>query len=88
LHFGCRDTDEEASKDHDKNLIELLNRCHEQDLRLSEKKIQFKATSVSFMGHVLTDKGVAPDPSKVSAIQEMPKPVDRNGVLGNVPIFV
>ena len=32
------------------------------------------------MGHVLTDKGVAPDPSKVSAIQEMPKPVDRNRV--------
>ncbi|CAB4040283.1 Hypothetical predicted protein [Paramuricea clavata] len=34
----------------------------------------------SFMGHILTDKGVAPDPSKVIAIQEMPKPVDRNGV--------
>ncbi|CAB4002062.1 Hypothetical predicted protein [Paramuricea clavata] len=78
--FGCGDTDEQASKDHDKNLIALLNRCSERDLRLSAKKIQFKATSVSFMGHILTDKGVAPDPSKVIAILEMPKPVDRNGV--------
>ena len=32
------------------------------------------------MGHILTDKGVAPDPSKMIAIQEMPKPVNRNGV--------
>jgi hypothetical protein len=78
--FGCGDTDEQASKDHDKDLIALLDRCSERDLRLSAKKIQFKATSVSFMGHILTDKGVAPDPSKVIAIQEMPKPVDRNGV--------
>ncbi|CAB3979301.1 Transposon Ty3-G Gag-Pol poly [Paramuricea clavata] len=78
--FGCGDTDEQASKDHDKNLIALLDRCSERDLRLSAKKIQFKATSVSFMGHILTDKGVAPGPSKVIAIQEMPKPVDRNGV--------
>ncbi|CAB4037346.1 Hypothetical predicted protein, partial [Paramuricea clavata] len=78
--FGCGDTDEQASKDHNTNLIALLDRCSERDLRLSPKKIQFKATSVSFMGHILTDKGVALDPSKVIVIQEMPKPVDRNGV--------
>ena len=32
------------------------------------------------MGHILTNEGVAPDPSKVNAIQVMPKPDDRNGV--------
>ena len=78
--FGCGDTDEQASRDHDKNLIALLDLYNERDLRLSAKKIQFKATSVSFMGHILTDKGIAPDPPIVIAIQEMPKPVDRNGV--------
>ena len=78
--YGCGDTEEEANEDHDKNLITLLNRCRERDLRLSAKKIQFKSASVSFMGHILTNKGVAPDPSKVNAIQEMPRPDDRNGV--------
>ena len=52
--YGCGDTEEEANEDHDKNLITLLNRCRECDLRLSAKKIQFKSASVSFMGHILT----------------------------------
>ena len=78
--FGCGDTKEEADKDHDKHLIALLDRCRECDLRLSAKKIQLKLSSVKFMGYLLTDKGVAPDPSKVTAIQEMPKPKDRTGV--------
>ena len=74
------DTEEEANENHDKNLIMLYNRCRERDLRLSAKKILYKSASVSFMGHILTNKGVAPDPSKVNAIKEMPKPDDRNGV--------
>ena len=78
--YACGSTEEEANEDHDKNLITLLNRCRERDLRLSAKKIQFKSASVSFMRHMLTNKGVAPDPSKVNAIQEMPRLDDRNGV--------
>ena len=66
--FGCGDTEEKANEDHGKNLIMLLNRCRERDPRLSAKKMQFKSASVSFMGHILIDKGVAPDLSKVSAI--------------------
>ena len=31
---------------------------------------------ITFMGHVLTPTGVAPDPKKVSAIQDMPVPTD------------
>ena len=79
-NFGCGDTMEEAIEDHDKNLISLLDKCRDKDLRLSAKKLQFKSTSVTFMGHVLTSNGVAPDPSKVTAITEMPRPVDKAGV--------
>jgi len=32
------------------------------------------------MGHKLTDNGVGPDPTKVAAITEMPKPTDKAGV--------
>ena len=41
------------------------------------KKMQFKSSSVSFMGHMLTNKGVQPDPSKVAAITGMPTPPDK-----------
>ena len=32
------------------------------------------------MGHYLTGNGVAPDPSKVKSIREMPRPTDKVGV--------
>ena len=32
------------------------------------------------VGHLLTDKGVKPDPAKVEAIMKMPKPTDKKVV--------
>ena len=78
--FGCGDTIEDANVDHDRNLVRLLDKCSDYDLLLSAKKLQFKATSVTFMGHRLTDKGLEPDPAKISAITEMPRPEDKAGV--------
>ena len=43
----------------------------------SAKKLQFKATFVTSMEHRLTDKGLEPDPAKISAIAEMPRPEDK-----------
>ena len=78
--FGCGDTIEDANVDHDRNLVRLLDKCSDYDLHLSAKKLQFKATSVTFMGHRLTDEGLEPDPAKISAITEMPRLEDKAGV--------
>ena len=32
------------------------------------------------MGHTISDKGIGPDPKKVKAVQDMPKPTDASGV--------
>ena len=71
---------EEVNEDHDRNLIALLNKCRNEYLRLSEKKMQFKLPSVTFMGHKLNDQGVKPDPDKGNEIREMPRPGDKAGV--------
>ncbi|CAB4043835.1 Hypothetical predicted protein [Paramuricea clavata] len=42
--------------------------------------MQFKSTAVTFLGHKLTDQGICPDPGKVSAVREMPRPLDKVGV--------
>ena len=76
----CRDSKEEADIDHDKNFTSLLEKCSNDDLPLSAKKLQFKSPSVTFMGHKLTEKGVEPNPAKVFAITEMPTPTDKSGV--------
>ncbi|PFX13633.1 Retrovirus-related Pol polyprotein [Stylophora pistillata] len=78
--FGCCDTIEDANLDHDRNLVCLFDKCSDYDLHLSAKKLQFKAMSVTFMGHRLTNKDLEPDLAKISAITEMPWPEDKAGV--------
>ena len=43
-------------------------------LKLNRAKCQFEKTEVTFLGHLITDKGVEADPSKVEAIKDMPNP--------------
>ena len=55
--YGCGDTKENANIDHDQNMVQLLEKCAEHNLRLCKK------TSVqipTFMVHKLTHKGVEP----------------------------
>lgn len=80
LIVGCGETDEEAIQDHDTKLIALMERCRGVKLRLSLKKLQFRAIEVRFHGHILTTDRLRPDPDKVRAIQDMPNPTDAKGV--------
>ena len=47
---------------------------------LNPTKLQFKLKSVTFMGLVLTDKGVEVDPVKVTAITNMPTPTNKKAL--------
>ena len=74
LVYGLGDTQEESEKQHDLNLIALLDRARERNLKLNPDKIQFKLKRTSFMGHCITKEGVKPDTSKIEAIIKLPLP--------------
>ena len=80
LVFGCSDSTEEAEKDHDVNLWNLMLRCREVNLKLNPKKFQFKVTQVTWMGHLLSSSGITPHPDRVWAIVDMNPPQDVKGV--------
>ena len=69
-----------AVKDHDRNLIALLERCREKNIALNPKKLQLRKQEVPYIGHVLTPDGLKPDPSKIKAIVAMPTPSDKKAV--------
>ena len=81
LVVGQGETREEANKQHDLNVFALMKRAKERNLKFNPQKIQFKLPKITFMGHVISDQGVEPDPSKVKAINDMPAPVDKQGVM-------
>jgi len=80
LIYGSGDSDEEATADHDRNLQNLLQRCLDRGIVLSPEKMKLRLKEVPFMGHLLTSTGLKPDPAKVEAITNMPKPQDIEGV--------
>ena len=80
LVYGCGETTELASIDHDKNLRALLERCRECGIRLNKDKFKLHRSTVAYMGHQLTPTGLKADPAKIEAIETMPPPEDKQGV--------
>ena len=72
-----RDSSKAGTGNHDHWLIQVLNKCREIGLRLSADKCTFKSTQVLFFGHLVTSKGLKPDPKKIDAIVQMPVPQNK-----------
>ena len=63
-----------SKEDHDERLRQVIERFRKFDLRLNFEKCNFCVQSVKFLGHVLSQDGVRPDPEKVSAVRDYPRP--------------
>ncbi|KAK2727803.1 hypothetical protein QYM36_008330 [Artemia franciscana] len=63
-------TDEE----HDSNLEKTLQVAREKGVRFNREKCIFGKTEIPYFGHILTSEGIKPDPNKILAIRQMPKP--------------
>ena len=63
--------------EHDRRLHKFMEVAREHGLVLNKKKCEVKSNSVKFFGCVYDKHGAHPDPSKVSAIKEMPAPQNK-----------
>ena len=62
---------------HDRRLHKFMKVAREHGLVLNKKKCEIKSNSVKFFGCVYDKHRAHPDPSKVSAIKEMPAPQNK-----------
>ena len=76
LVYGSGETQAEAEASHDAAFSALLSRCRGRNLKLNAAKLRYKLPSVTYMGHVFSSEGLSPDPEKVKAIHDMPRPTD------------
>jgi len=61
-------------EEHLELLRDVFGRLREAGLRLNPKKCHFCKTQLKYLGHIVSDIGIATDPEKVKAIQEFPTP--------------
>ena len=51
-------------KDHENNLRDVFKRFCKYHLQLQPMKCLFLSKEVSYLGHLITDEGIKPDPKK------------------------
>ncbi|UYV63652.1 K02A2.6-like [Cordylochernes scorpioides] len=68
------------SKTHDRILRLVLRKLKEAKVTLNKAKCVFGVTRINFLGHILDEDGIRPDPAKIEAVAKMPAPTDVHGV--------
>jgi len=64
-------------KDHEDNLREVFKRFRKYHLQLQPLKYQFLQKEVNYLGHVITEHGIKPDPIKISSVANYPRPKNQ-----------
>lgn len=70
---------------HIQKLEAVFSKLREANLKLQPDKCEFLRREVAYLGHVITDNGVSPNPDKVKAISQFPTlktPKDVKSFLG------
>ena len=71
---------EKDDNEHDKRLIQCLEKARKIGLTLNSSKCQFRCNGLTYLGHTISKDGINADANKIRAIIEMPMPEDKNGV--------
>ncbi len=61
-------------EEHEERLLKVLDRLQSKGLKLSLDKCTFCQTSVSYVGHIVSQEGVSTDPSKIEDVKSWPRP--------------
>ena len=61
-------------KEHLKRLETVFTRLRQIGLKLNPEKCRFGARNVNYLGHVISEEGIATDPGKISAVNDWPTP--------------
>lgn len=67
-------------EEHNQKLTKLLGRLKTAGLVLQPDKCRFLCKEIGYLGHVISKEGVKPDPKKVEAVDNFPRPKGRKNI--------
>jgi len=70
----------ESFEDHLRHLEEVLIRLRGAGLTVNPDKVSFAKSEISFLGHLVSSRGVCIDPARTQAIRDFPPPKDAKGI--------
>lgn len=67
-------------ENHNKNLMDVFTRLRKVNLKLNPAKCKFLQKEILYLGHKVSEKGIAPDPEKTKTLESYPTPQNNNDV--------
>lgn len=67
-------------EDHACKMHRVFRRLRESNLKLQPEKCNFLRKEVVYLGHLITEDGIQPDPTKVTSIQNLVAPTTPKGI--------
>ena len=64
----------DSDEEHDEIINKVMQRARERGVKFNPRKVQFKKPEVKYMGRIISAEGIRPDPEKIKALSEMPRP--------------
>ena len=58
-------TEKDNQEEHDRVVLEVLKRLHDNDLFVKPEKCRFRVTEVDFLGMIVSCDGIKMDPKKL-----------------------
>jgi len=67
-------------REHEIKFRKLAEKLKEANLKLQPDKCEFLRREVIYLGHIITEDGVKPDPNKIKAVENFPVPKNSKGI--------
>ena len=64
-------------KDHHQHIREVLSLLRKHSFYASKDKSEFLPQELHILGHIITQKGISPEPKKITGVQDFPRPRNR-----------
>lgn len=80
----------DSIESHIDRLSDVLKRINQAGLKISPKKCNLFQRKVKFLGHLVSENGIEPSPSKIEAIKDWPTPCnvkDLRSFLGTISYY-
>ncbi len=72
----------ETEQEHLNHIQQVFDRLREHKLKLKLTKCSFMQAETQYLGHIVNESGISPDPEKVEAIRSMSAPTSVREVRG------
>lgn len=71
----------DSIEEHREKYLKVMERLNKHNLKINPEKSEFLKKEIVYLGHIVSSSGIKPNPSKIKAVENFPRPTSKKKVL-------